>query len=181
MDDDLLQEFPFLQEKYAFSVCRIEPENNIHLIIEVMAQQETLPLVIIGNWDKSEYGRALRTQYRSLEHIHLLDTIYEQNKLNQVRSNCTVYLHGHSAGGTNPSLVEAMYLELPVFAFDINYNRATTEDQAYYFHDAHDLAKLLKGISSHKINLQDCAKSMKKIAEKRYRWKIVADQYAEVF
>jgi REP element-mobilizing transposase RayT len=83
--------------------------------------------------------------------------------------------------GQNPSLVEAMYMELPVFAFDINYNRATTEDQAYYFHDAHDLAKLLKGISSHKINLQDCAKSMKKIAEKRYRWKIVADQYAKVF
>ncbi len=151
------------------------------MLLEAFSESNNLPLVIIGNWTNSEYGRELRSRYSSYAHIHLLDPIYEQKTLNQIRSNCKVYLHGHKAGGTNPSLVEAMYLGLPVFAFDINYNRATTEDQAYYFHDAHDLTKLLKGVSSHKINLQDCAKAMKKIAEERYTWKIVVDQYGRVF
>ena len=123
-------DYTFLNGKYAFTVCRIEPENNIHSIMEAMAMQNELPLVIIGNWDNSEYGRGLRKEYASKEHIHLLDPIYDQNILDQIRANCYVYLHGHSAGGTNPSLVEAMYLGLAIFAYDVSYNIETTEHQA---------------------------------------------------
>ena len=179
LDTSMLNEFPFLQEKYAFSVCRIEPENNIHLIVEAMSQQETLPLVLIGNWDKSQYGRDLRSQYRHLEHIHLLDPIYDQGRLNQIRSNCTLYLHGHSAGGTNPSLVEAMYLELPIFAFDVAYNRETTEHQAKYFTCSVELFKLIEDLEN--IDLNEIAEKMYTIAEKRYKWEIIARQYAKLF
>lgn len=176
---EVLKKYPFLGEKYAFTVCRIEPENNLHIIIEAIAQQDELPLVIIGNWENSEYGRELRMKYVEMEHIHLLDPIYEQNILNQIRSNCTVYLHGHSAGGTNPSLVEAMYLELPIFAYDVAYNRETTEHQAEYFASAKDLVKLVEVMSKGTLNAN--AEKMYEIASRRYVWSTIAQEYAELF
>ena len=179
LSSEIETKYPYLGGKYAFTVCRIEPENNLHIIIEAMAQQDALPLVMIGNWKNSEYGRGLRTQYADIEHIHLLDPIYDQNMLNQIRSNCTVYLHGHSAGGTNPSLVEAMYLGLAIFAFDVEYNKETTEQQASYFRSAEDLAKIVHEMKEE--TLDDNAKKMYEIATRRYVWKDIAQEYAALF
>ena len=179
LSSEIRSKYPCINDKYAFTVCRIEPENNIHLIIEAMTMQDELPLVIIGNWDKSEYGRGLRKEYANKEHIHLLDPIYNQNILDQIRSNCFVYLHGHSAGGTNPSLVEAMYLGLAIFAYDVSYNIETTEHRASYFHSAEDLVKLVNNMSEETLN--DNAKKMYEIATRRYVWKDIAREYAKLF
>jgi len=179
LSQEISEVYPFTNDKYAFKVCRIEPENNIHSIIEAMSMQTKLPLVIIGNWDNSNYGKDLRTKYKDIPHIHLLDPIYDQNILDQIRANCYVYLHGHSAGGTNPSLVEAMYLELPIFAYDVAYNLETTEHQASYFHTASDLLDLIEKMTEG--SLQKNAKSMFEIATKRYVWKGIAKEYAKLF
>jgi glycosyltransferase involved in cell wall biosynthesis len=179
LSSEILEQYPFFSKKYAFSVCRIEPENNLHLIIEAMALQDKLSLVIIGNWENSEYGRGLRVKYTQKEHIHLLDPIYDQNILNQIRSNCTVYLHGHSAGGTNPSLVEAMYLGLAIFAYDVAYNKETTEHKAEYFDSAEDLTKLVKVMNEDTLN--ENAEKMYEIAIRRYAWSHIAKEYARLF
>lgn len=171
----ILREFPFLKAPYAFSVCRIEPENNIHIILEAMAVQSTLPLVLVGNWNKSLYGEKLREQYNSFKHLHLLDPIYEPIKLNTLRSNCYIYLHGHSAGGTNPSLVEAMNLSLPIIAFDVIYNRETTENEALYFSDVNDLETIIVDLNEEL--LERLSLRMKAIAQRRYTWKVIADKY----
>ena len=176
---EVLTQYPFLGKKYAFTVCRIEPENNLHIIIEAMFQQDQLPLVIVGNWENSEYGKKLRKQYEDAPHIYLLDPIYNQNILNQIRSNAAVYLHGHSAGGTNPSLVEAMYLGLPIFAYDVLYNKETTEHQAEYFSSAKELVKLVEMMS--KDSLASNAEKMYEIASRRYVWSVVAQKYADLF
>jgi glycosyltransferase involved in cell wall biosynthesis len=179
LSSEILTKYTYLSGAYAFTVCRIEPENNLHIIIEAMALQSKLPLVIVGNWENSEYGRGLRTQYEKINHIHLLDPIYEQNILNQIRANCTVYLHGHSAGGTNPSLVEAMYLGLPIFAFDVDYNRETTEQRASYFDSAEGLLKLIDSMAM--VDLERDGENMRTIAKKRYIWKVIAKHYAKLF
>jgi len=171
--------YPFLQQKYAFCVCRIEPENNLHLTLEAVKQNASLPVVIVGNWDSSEYGRDLRATYSPIEGIHLLDPIYHQNALDQLRSNCCLYLHGHSAGGTNPSLVEAMSLGLPIFAFGVDYNRETTEHAARYFSSAGELAGMLDALDEHALT--PMGNSMMEIARRRYRWDVVASQYAALF
>ena len=87
-------------------------------------------LVFVGNWERSEYGQFLKEKYSAFSNLHLLDPVYESHTVNWLRSNASLYVHGHSAGGTNPSLVEAMNLGLPILAFDCVYNRATTEDKA---------------------------------------------------
>jgi glycosyltransferase involved in cell wall biosynthesis len=179
MSDELKYEYPFLNKKYAFKVCRIEPENNIHIILEAFSKFEELNIVIIGNWSNSEYGKELKNKYSNFKNIFLLDPIYDQQLLNQIRSNCYIYMHGHSAGGTNPSLVEAMYLELPIFAYGIQYNRETTQNKALYFNDKDELIELLKNTDKEK--LQEIATNMKIVAEENYTWKKISEQYSKLF
>lgn len=168
-------QYPFLTQPYAFKVCRIEPENNVHLILDAFAQTAKMPLVIVGNWNKSAYGQSLRDQYRGHSNIHLLDPIYQQDKLDALRSNASLYVHGHSAGGTNPSLVEAMYLGLPVLAYGVSYNRVTTENRALYFHDLDSLKKELAGVYTAKLTR--IGQELEKIAERRYQWKLISQKY----
>ena len=169
--------YPFLHQPYAFKVARIEPENNIHMVIEAFAKLDKV-FVIVGNWDKSDYGINLRIKYAGHGNLFLLDAIYDQRELDLLRSNSLVYVHGHSAGGTNPSLVEAMYLNLPVIAFDCSYNKATTEKQALYFKDAKQLNKILETITVQ--NLVELGDVMGKIAIKRYTWKVISNKYSNL-
>lgn len=163
---------------YAFKVCRIEPENNIHLILEAFKYLD-LPIVIIGNWGKSEYGIKLKEKYSNYASIVLLDPIYDQAVLNQIRGNCAIYIHGHSAGGTNPSLVEAMSLGLPILAYDVSYNRETTCNKAAYFKSAEELQELIT--KRNKNVLQNIASEMKRIANEQYTWAKISDQYYKLF
>lgn len=161
---------------YSFSVCRIEPENNIHIILEAFAKSGR-NLIIVGNWDKSEYGICLKNSYKNFDNIRIVNAIYNQNILNQIRSNCTIYIHGHSAGGTNPSLVEAMFLELPIFAWDVNYNRFTTENEAFYFKSSKELMELLQMPAELLLN---SSMKLKKIANERYTWGRIAKKYIDL-
>lgn len=176
---EILKVYPFLSSPYAFKVCRIEPENNIHLILAAFAEYTDINLVIIGNWSRSTYGQDLRTTYGNYPHIHLLDPIYDQNILNQIRSNCTIYLHGHSAGGTNPSLVEAMYLGLPILAFDVSYNKYTTHNKARYFKTPEALIEILQNLTQDQ--LKRMANDMKEIALSIYTWDKISTEYSKLF
>ena len=175
--DEAKKKYSFLNGKYAFKVARIEPENNIHVVIEAFENLET-PLVIVGNWDKSEYGINLKTKYKNHNSIHLLDAIYDQKELDILRGNCSVYVHGHSAGGTNPSLVEAMYLNLPIVAFDCSYNKATTERKCLYFSTSRDLESIIRNTTSDKWDA--IANEMSIVAIRRYRWAVIANKYENI-
>ena len=174
--DKVLLQFPFLANKYAFKVCRIEPENNIALILEAFSEVPTLPIVLIGNWKNSAYGIQLKARFSGFKNIHLLDPIYDQQLLNQLRSSCFIYVHGHSAGGTNPSLVEAMYLQLPILAYGVQYNRETTQQKALYFTTKNELKDMLMNLEN--VDLEALTHRMKEIADKNYTWSIIASQYA---
>lgn len=167
--------FPILKEDYAFKVCRIEPENNVHVVLSAFSKMPDKKLVMVGNWQVSSYGKKLKQQYASFKNIFLLDPIYNQRTIDLLRGNASLYIHGHSAGGTNPSLVEAMYLGLPILSFGVSYNRTTTENKAVYFKNEAELIKNLKGVSSEEW--RDVAHKMQTIAHRRYRWDLVAEKY----
>ena len=175
-DYNILKKYS-LPKIYAFKVARIEPENNIEMILSSF-KKINLPLVIVGNWQNSLFSKKIRKSYNNIKNIFMLDAIYDQEKLDQLRSNSVLYIHGHSAGGTNPSLVEAMTLGLPIIAYDVIFNRYTTENKAFYFKNSIELEKLLIDFKpdSYKKNGQD----MKSIANKRYKWKIIAKEYSKL-
>jgi len=163
---------------YALAVCRIEPENNAHMILRAFAELPSQSLVFVGNWSKSNYGRDLRQQYSGHENIFLLDPIYDLGVLKSLRMHARCYVHGHSAGGTNPSLVEAMHFAIPVLAYDCSFNRSTTEEQATYFRSSTELESAV--IALKKINLELSGLKMKEIALRRYTWETIAQHYFEL-
>jgi len=169
-----LDEFA-LPESYAFSVCRIEPENNVHIVLESFSKLNSQALVMVGNWNNSEYGCAIRERYSACKHLFLLDPIYDLDKLKTLRSRASFYMHGHAAGGTNPSLVEAMHFGKAVLAFDCDYNRSTTEDKALFFSDSVELQQLI--VSLDKTVAEKVGQDMIEIANRRYTWNMVAQQY----
>jgi len=118
--------------------------------------------------------------WRSIEtKIHLVDPIYNQKVLNQIRSNCGVYIHGHSAGGTNPSLVEAMFLELPIISLGVQYNIETSANKAIYFNDKDELIDILQTLSS--VALKKVAQELKMVANEKYTWELISTRYSSLF
>lgn len=174
-----LHKKPFHTSSYnsfALKICRIEPENNIELVLKTFKALET-NILIVGNWNDSDYGRRLKKEFGDVRNIDLLDPIYDQNELNILRRNCDIYIHGHSAGGTNPSLVEAMFLKKPIVAYDCVYNRNTTANLAKYFIDSFTLEHQIKDIFE---NLEINRKNVEiifDIAKKHYTWEIISNQY----
>lgn len=163
--------------QYCIAICRIEPENNIRMILEAFAGS-VQRIVFIGNWNASDYGKKLRKEYANSANMHLLDPIYDIAILAALRDCCKYYIHGHSAGGTNPSLIEAMFFAKPIFCFDVVYNRETTQNKATYFSSSEQLHELLNEPET-KYVLQ--GNDMKEIALKQYCWNFVAKQYEALF
>jgi len=168
-----LSDYGLKAGNYAVTVCRIEPENNSHVILDAFSHTDKT-LMFIGNWNHSEYSRNLRENYAKYPNIKLTDAIYDLDVLYALRSNAGVYIHGHSAGGTNPSLVEAMFFGIPIIAYDVVYNRETTYNKAYYFKDSDQIIDLL---NQNRLN----GNPMKEIAEKNYSWQTIAGKYIRLY
>lgn len=128
----LKEKYPFVKGKYAVSISRAQVDNNIHTVLEAFENFDLYKVVIVSNWDVSEYGRSLKATYKDHANIILLDAIYDKEELDYVRGNSYIYIHSHSRCGTAPSLVEAMNLELPIVSFDVPTNRETTNKKAFF-------------------------------------------------
>jgi len=178
---DDIKIFPFLKDQYVFSVSRIEPENNCALILKAFSELNDIKYVYIGNWNISKYGRMLKEQYKSHKNVFLLDAIYDIEVLNTIRSNCTIYIHGHSVGGTNPTLVEAMYVGLPILAYDVDFNRETTQNKVLYFTDTKQLRTNLTLLYNDQSQQKRIADNVKKIALDNYNWNIIITKYDKIF
>jgi len=169
-------------ELYALGLCRIEPENNVGVILQAFSESKRLPLVFVGNWMGSEYGRTLRDRFGGDPSLTLLDPIYERDALLALRSNATLFVHGHSAGGTNPSLVEAMHFGAPIICFDCVYNRYTTEGRGYFFSTSDELAAVVASLEIKEVDggvFLNCNEGyqLREIARRRYVWRLVGSEY----
>jgi glycosyltransferase involved in cell wall biosynthesis len=156
---------------YFLSIARIEPENNCHLILEAFAGSGQR-LVFVGNWGASAYGRALKARYGEQPDLQLLEPIYAQPELAALRAGAVGYIHGHSVGGTNPSLVEALFHTDRVLAFDCAFNRSTLGGTGAYFDSAQSLRDRLVDLAAGRIGHTQLA-----TLRDRYRWTRIVDEY----
>lgn len=171
--EGILKYYGLESGKYDLSICRIEPENNCHLTLKAHSGYYT-PLVFIGNWNHSDYSRDLYKKYSKHAGYYLFDSIYDLDILYALRVNARYYIHGHRAGGTNPSLVEAMFAGRPILAFDVVYNRETLQNTGYYFKNEEELRELLgrDGLEG---------KESQAAAHKDYRWQSISSLYEQIF
>lgn len=176
--EELLKEYPFLNQPYACGACRIQSDNNVEMILHAFSKS-SFPLIMIGNWDASAFGKKCLMKYKGVANLHLVNAIYDETKLNQIRSNCSIYVHGHSAGGTNPSLIEAMHLGLNIFAYTSGYNEITTQGLAKYFNSDIELLELVEHFNDKQPN--DQVVKMQRYAEQNYTWEKVSAEYKDLF
>lgn len=156
--------------KYYYSISRIVPENKVEIILEAFTQSDA-ELFYMGNWTNSEYGRKLQSKYSNISNIHLLDPEYDIELVTKFRLEGKVYVHGHSVGGTNPSLVEAIQCNNSFICFDCDYNKATLENNGNYFFNKEDLIKI---ITTEPIILKE--KTLSKLRAK-YSWDRIVYEY----
>lgn len=171
------EEREFVTKNYALALCRIEPENNVKMILEAFSKT-SFNLKFIGNWDASSYGIELKKKYSQFKNIDIINPIYDIDKLFVLRGECRYYVHGHSAGGTNPSLVEMMHFGKPIYCFDCSYNRSTTENKATYFKNSLELHQIIQKSDSELIGN---GTAMEEIARRRYIWEVISRQYEALY
>ena len=178
-DDRVLANLGVTPGSYALAVSRMEPENNPEMILEAFSRMPDFKLIYVSNWDANDYGRELKLKYGHHPNLILHDSTYEIASLNALRNNCRAYVHGHSAGGTNPSLVEAMFTGKPILTYDCSYNRETTEHNALYFDGSASLEAILRELDPEKANA--IGEAMQETAHRRYTWHTITRKYLHLF
>jgi glycosyltransferase involved in cell wall biosynthesis len=142
---DLLAPLELDPRRYHLIVARFEPENHVELMVRgFLRSASQFPLVVVGS---APYSAAYTAQIRELassdSRVRLLGGVWDQDLLNALYANAAAYLHGHSVGGTNPTLLRAMGAGAPVLAFDVIFNREVLGGTGRYFTDAESLARLI--------------------------------------
>lgn len=175
---EVMEKYPFLKGRFAIVIARIQPDNNTEMLLETF-KDAPIPLVYIGNWNVTEWARNIRQRYANHPNLILLDAIFDIPVLNQIRSHCSLYIHGHSAGGTNPSLIEAMFLGVPLICYDNGFNNNTTFHKAIYFKSSQDIKDIINNISEEEFAKE--GELMRELANKHYQWKTIAEKYYDFF
>lgn len=145
VDEKVLEKFKTKKYNYNMLIARIEPENNVETILDgVVLSKTTKPFLVVGNYKNNSFGKMLKQKYSKNSNIFFLGSIYDTNVLNTLRYYCNLYFHGHSVGGTNPSLLEAMGSSNLIIAHNNIFNKAVLKENAYYFYCAEDVSFYLK-------------------------------------
>ena len=179
-DPGILHDFGLQPDGYFLLIARMEPENNIETIIKGVVQaNDPRPLIIVGSTDNA-YGSHLRASYEGSEKMKFIGAIYDAAIINSLRHYAALYFHGHSVGGTNPSLLEAMACGARIAAHDNIFNRAVLGEDAYYFTDAVDVTRIINDLVT---KLQDSDKLLSNLQKinSEFNWPAVVRDYEQLF
>lgn len=162
--------------QYHLIVARLEPENHVHTIVEGYVRSGArLPLVVVGSTPYGhEYYQGVKESADA--RVKFLGGVWDQELLDELYANALVYWHGHSVGGTNPSLLRAIGAGAATNAFDVNFNREVLGDAGRYFRNPDDVARLAEQSEAHPAGIRSRGSQARQIAS-RYDWDVVADGY----
>jgi len=183
-DENILKEFDLIPNNYFLIVARLEPENNIESVIRgylASNQKEIKPLIVVGNTN-TPHGKFLVKKYGYENSVRFVEGVYDFDKINSIRHFSTAYFHGHSVGGTNPSLLEAMASGCFIIANDNMFNKTVLYDEALYFSSPENIMLILNKIDI-EINEKKAffvENNLRRIRNK-YSWEKLIDEYETYF
>jgi glycosyltransferase involved in cell wall biosynthesis len=178
-DPDLLSAYGVESQEYFLLIARLEPENNLEMVLDgYRATGLSRPFLVVGNHE-TPYGRHLKARYRDAPGVRFLGGIYRKPVLDTLRRFARLYLHGHSVGGTNPSLLEAMGCLSLIAAHDNPFNRAVIQDGGFYFKSAGEVESLL----TQELGSQREAFTTANLhrIHSEFTWSSVVDKYEALF
>ena len=181
---EYLEEFGLKSEEYYILIARLEPENNIVMAIEGYLHSKEngrRPLIVVGKTN-TPHGKELVEKYGNERNVEFVGGIYDFKKLDSVRHFSKAYFHGHSVGGTNPSLLEAMAAGCFIFAHDNIFNRAVLKENAFYYLSADKVTEYLNRIDTiaEGSKIQYTARNIEEIRNE-YSWESLIDKHEKYF
>jgi glycosyltransferase involved in cell wall biosynthesis len=167
--------------RYMTLICRPIPENSIlELVRGFSRKQRGYKLALLGDYTPDEDPYHRQVMDAASDEVVFLGPIYDKAEVEALRFHSAMYLHGHTVGGTNPSLVEAMAAGNPVIAHDNPYNRWVAEDAAVYFSTEDDVSAHLDELLASPTRLEQMREASLRRHAEEFTWEHVAGQYEQL-
>ena len=167
---EVLKKFGLKPKSYYLIISRIEPENNLEMILDGFTDSNSeYPIYIIGNFD-NKFGKYLLDKYKDNSLIKFIGAIYDINILNNLRFYSKIYFHGHCVGGTNPSLLEAMSSFAFIAAHDNIFNRNVLNESALFFSNSEKVKEIINSSDSFESQRKIFTNNKKILIDEKYNW-----------
>ncbi len=176
-DPKLLDQFNIESNCYAIVIARAEPENSILEIVKAFSSKTRgKKLVVLGKYDTSnDYHQEVLSS--ASDEVLFIGAVYDHATLDALRYFSMLYVHGHTVGGTNPSLIEALGAGQAVLAHDNLFNRWVAGSEAEYFSDEYSCSELMDSLLDNQERLLKMSKSSRSRFNKNFTWTQVLEQY----
>jgi len=167
-----------LKEDYFLLMARMEPENNIETILEGFNQSSSNRNFKVLGDTGNRFGKYITHKFKNDDRIQFKGSIFDNAKVRSLQNNSYLYFHGHSVGGTNPSLLEAMASEALIAAHNNPFNKSVLHTDAFYFSDANEVRNIVETVQRMEIEKTMVNNNLHKI-KNQFNWETIVDQYEE--
>jgi glycosyltransferase involved in cell wall biosynthesis len=167
-----------LKEDYFLLMARMEPENNIEVILEGFNNSNsTKKFKVLGD-TSNRFGKFITHKFKNDSRIQFKGAVFDTPKVHLLQNNSYLYFHGHSVGGTNPSLLEAMASEALIAAHNNPFNKSVLHTDAFYFKNAADVCNLIENVKRQDTERGMIKNNLNKI-QCQFNWEKVINQYEQ--
>jgi glycosyltransferase involved in cell wall biosynthesis len=178
--ENLLQEYGLEKNQYFLLMARMERENNIEMVLDgFLLSNSNKKFIVIGN-TQNGYGKFLLHKYRNEARIIFLGPLFEPLKVKSIVHFSNLYFHGHSVGGTNPSLLEAMAAEAMIAAHSNQFNKCILEENALYFSNEGEVGKIIDA-NEHTEKNETFILNNYTTIQHEFNWEKIIGQYDDYF
>ena len=172
-----IRDLRLVEDRYFLVIARVEPDNNVLTIVTAFSRKRrNRTLVVVGKLDEgNKYHRMIRES--ASEEVIFPGPIYDQERVRALRRYARAYLHGHMVGGTNPSLVEALWAGSAVIAHRNPFNTWTAGPNQFFFDSASECSEVIDRVISDEASVQVARRSARIWAEQTFSWRSELDAY----
>jgi len=177
-DERVDQPSQVVNPDYFLLMARMEPENNIETILEGFNNSNsTKDFKVLGD-TSNRFGKFITNRFKNDDRIQFQGAIFDNVKVRALQNNSYLYFHGHSVGGTNPSLLEAMASEALIAAHNNPFNKAVLNSDAFYFSDSTEVRHIVETVQRDEAGTRMVKNNLQKI-QYQFNWENIIDQYEE--
>jgi glycosyltransferase involved in cell wall biosynthesis len=166
------------KEDYFLLMARMEPENNIESILDGFNNSTSRKNFKVLGDTGNRFGKYITHKFKNDERIQFKGSIFDNTAVRSLQNNSHLYFHGHSVGGTNPSLLEAMASEALIAAHDNPFNKSVLSSDAFYFNNAAEVRNLVENVKRHDTEKTMVKNNLHKI-QYQFNWEKIIDEYEE--
>jgi glycosyltransferase involved in cell wall biosynthesis len=179
-DENRLLPFNLVERSYNMVMARMEPENNIEMVLDGCHASGTKRDIIVVGSTENKFGKYLVKKYAADKRIRFLGPIFDRKVVNNLIYHSNIYFHGHSVGGTNPSLLEAMGGKALIVAADNIFNKSVLRSNAFYFTSANDVTCFANEIFRNELH-ESMIRANAQAILTEYSWTGIIEDYEKFF